>query len=134
MYNYNVIQIKTRKRIEFFDITQDIERIVSNSNIGEGIAVIFTKHTTTGLAINENERGLISDMEKILKMLIPEGDYEHNRIDNNADSHLRSLILGQHVTLPVNNGKLELGTWQRVFLVELDGPRSRNIVVKVIEG
>ncbi|HDI72542.1 MAG TPA: YjbQ family protein, partial [Candidatus Altiarchaeales archaeon] len=94
--------------------------------------LIFTEHTTSGLTINENESGLISDMENILKKLVPEDRYEHDRIDNNADSHLRSLLLEHSLLLPVSDKKLQLGTWQRVFFVELDGPRSRNISVRVI--
>jgi len=126
------IAISTRKRLEFVDITLQINEFVNDSGIEDGTVLIFTEHTTSGLTINENESGLISDMENILKKLVPEDRYEHDRIDNNADSHLRSLLLEHSLLLPVSDKKLQLGTWQRVFFVELDGPRSRNISVRVI--
>jgi len=126
------INISTRKRLEFVDITLQINEFVNDSGIEDGTVLIFTEHTTSGLTINENESGLISDMENILKKLVPEDRYEHDRIDNNADSHLRSLLLEHSLLLPVSDKKLQLGTWQRVFFVELDGPRSRNISVRVI--
>ncbi|RLI86180.1 MAG: YjbQ family protein [Candidatus Altiarchaeales archaeon] len=126
------INISTRKRLEFVDITLQINEFVNDSGIEDGTVLIFTEHTTSGLTINENESGLISDMENILKKLVPEDRYEHDRIDNNADSHLRSLLLEHSLLLPVSDKKLQLGTWQRIFFVELDGPRSRNISVRVI--
>ncbi len=131
---YNVIQTNTKKRTEFLDITQSVKEIVANSNIRDGIVLVYTKHTTTGLSINENEEGLIIDMEEILGKLIPKGDYRHDEIDNNADSHLKSLIIGQHLVLPIKDLEIELGTWQRIFFIELDGPRSRSITVKVVKG
>lgn len=126
------INISTSKRLEFVDITSQINEFVKDSRIEDGAILIFTKHTTSGLTINENESGLISDMENILKKLVPEDRYEHDRIDNNADSHLRSLLLEHSLLLPISDKKLQLGTWQRIFFVELDGPRSRNILMRII--
>ncbi|MEA3255466.1 MAG: secondary thiamine-phosphate synthase enzyme YjbQ [Candidatus Altiarchaeota archaeon] len=126
------IGLSTRKRLEFIDITSQVNEFVENSGIEDGAILIFTKHTTSGLTINENEPGLISDMEDLLKKIVPKDGYEHDRIDNNADSHLRSLLLEHSLVLPVSGKKVGLGTWQRVFFVELDGPRGRNILLKII--
>ncbi len=127
-----ILQIKTRKRTEFLDITRDVQDLLSEEGIKEGVMVLYSRHTTTGLTINENEEGLVADMEQILWKLVPSADYRHDRIDNNADSHLRSLILGQHLVIPFSNNILDLGSWQRIFFVELDGPRTRDIIVRVI--
>lgn len=121
------ITLKTHKETEFVDITHKINEIIDFSS---GTVLIFTKHTTTGLTVNENEAGLVSDMEKFLENLVPAGNYLHNRIDNNAQSHIRSLFLEHSLVLPVKNRKVELGTWQSVFLVELDGPRTMTIIIR----
>ncbi|MHC1585877.1 MAG: secondary thiamine-phosphate synthase enzyme YjbQ, partial [Candidatus Syntropharchaeia archaeon] len=103
--------------------------------IRSGICTVYTPHTTTAIVINENESGLRSDIFALLDKLVPgDGSYRHNRIDNNAHAHLRSLLLGPGVVIPVEDGDLMLGTWQRIFFVELDGPRRRRVYVKVIEG
>jgi len=101
---------------------------------GNGIAVIYTPHTTTALIVNEAESGLLEDIVEVLQKLIPKGaGYKHDRIDDNADAHLRACILGNSLVIPVENGRLVLGTWQRILFVELDGPRRRRVYVKVIE-
>ncbi|MEA1925419.1 MAG: secondary thiamine-phosphate synthase enzyme YjbQ [Candidatus Altiarchaeota archaeon] len=127
-----IIQVKTRKKTEFLDITKEIGDLLSRESIKEGVIVLYTKHTTTGLSINENEEGLVADMEEILRKLVPPANYRHDRIDNNAESHLRSILLGQHLVIPFIDGRLELGSWQRIFFVELDGPRTRNLIVRVM--
>ncbi|WP_372883579.1 secondary thiamine-phosphate synthase enzyme YjbQ [Pyrococcus kukulkanii] len=128
----DVVRITTSKEVEIIDITEKVREIVRKSGVEDGIVVVFTRHTTAGIIINENESGLISDLEKTLEKLIPKGaGYSHDRIDNNAHSHLRAIILGSSVVIPVENGRLALGTWQSVLFVELDGPRTREIYVKV---
>ncbi|WP_372915080.1 secondary thiamine-phosphate synthase enzyme YjbQ [Pyrococcus kukulkanii] len=128
----DVVRVTTSKEIEIIDITEKIREIVGKSGVEDGIVVVFTRHTTAGIIINENESGLISDLEKTLEKLIPKGaGYSHDRVDNNAHSHLRAIILGSSVVIPVENGRLALGTWQSVLFVELDGPRTREIYVKV---
>jgi secondary thiamine-phosphate synthase enzyme len=126
------IEIQTNKRTEFLNITGKINEKIKDSGIEDGILFLFLKHTTTALIINENEHGLLADMEETLQRLIPELDYKHDRIDNNADSHLKAILLGNDLMLPIKNSKLELGTWQRIFLLELDGPRKRELVVKYL--
>ena len=130
-----MIQINTSRRVEVVDITSEVQKEVEKSGIKDGLAVVYTPHTTTAIVINENEPGLIEDIVFVLDRLIPRGaGYMHDEIDNNADSHLRAMLLGNSVVIPVTNGKLELGTWQRIMFLELDGPRSRRVIVKVIEG
>ncbi len=129
------IELRTKEGTELIDISREVNGIVSSKNIGSGICVVFTTHTTTGVTINENEAGLKSDIVRILGGLVPSGKgYLHDRIDHNASSHLRSVLLGPSVTIPIENGKLALGTWQSILFVECDGPRRREVLVKVIEG
>jgi len=129
----SMIEIKTNKRVEIIDITDEVRRIVEKSDVKEGIAVVYTTHTTTAIIINENESRLKEDILNILEKLIPtRAGYKHDEIDNNADSHLRAILLGNSVVIPVENGRLCLGTWQRIMFVELDGPRSRRVLVKVV--
>jgi len=128
------INIESRKRIEYVDITSRVQAVVAETRLGDGVVFLYTPHTTTALTLNENESGLISDMQKILEHLVPEGSYQHDKIDNNADAHLRSLILGQHLMILFTQGRLELGRWQSIFFVELDGPRNRKIIFKALRG
>ncbi len=128
------MDIQTTTRTELIDITDRVRAAVKESGIKDGICVISTRHTTAGIAVNENERGLRNDILEMLETLIPENkSYAHNQIDNNADAHLRSVLLGNSATLPIEDGHLVLGTWQSIFFVELDGPRNRSVNVKIIE-
>jgi secondary thiamine-phosphate synthase enzyme len=129
------IEIRTNESTELLDITGEVKGIVQRKSVESGICVIFTKHTTTGIIINENEAGLKNDILMLLNVLIPkEKGYLHDRIDDNAHAHLMSVVLGSSVTIPVENGTLALGTWQSIFFVECDGPRRREICVTVVEG
>ncbi len=128
-----MIEIKTSKKIEIVDITDKVREVVEKHDVTDGIVVVYTKHTTTAIIINENESGLKEDIISILEKLVPSrAGYMHDRIDNNADSHLRAILLGNSVVVPITNGRLDLGTWQRIMFIELDGPRTRRVVVKVI--
>ncbi|MCZ7385446.1 MAG: secondary thiamine-phosphate synthase enzyme YjbQ [Candidatus Methanoperedens sp.] len=129
------MDVQTSTRTELIDITDRVRAIVKESGTKDGICVISTRHTTSAILINENERGLRDDILEMLETLIPENkSYAHNRIDNNADSHLRAALLGNSATLPIEDGHLVLGTWQSVFFVELDGPRNRSVNVKILES
>ena len=115
------------------NISGEVEDAVRESGIEDGIALVFTVHTTTGLFLNEAEGGLLDDIEKALEATIPPGrTYLHNRVDNNAPSHIQSILLGASLTIPVEGGGLMLGTWQNIFLAERDGPRRRTVYVKVV--
>lgn len=128
------MKIDTNLAVELIDITDNVLEDVNKSSIRSGICVISTPHTTTAIIINENEPGLLSDMFNLLNKLVPPGaGYNHDRIDNNADSHLRAMLLGSSETIPIVEGKLVLGTWQRIFFVELDGPRQRKVNITLIK-
>jgi secondary thiamine-phosphate synthase enzyme len=90
---------------------------------------VFVEHTTAGLSVNEAEPRLLGDIERALTELVPESGWDHDEIDDNADAHLRSMLLGRDVTIPVADGTLGLGTWQSILLVECDGPRTRTVTV-----
>ncbi|UTB33012.1 MAG: secondary thiamine-phosphate synthase enzyme YjbQ [Methanobacterium sp. ERen5] len=128
-----VFEVKTSDRLEIVDISSEINSIVAGSGVKTGLVNLFSQHSTSGIVINENESGLVEDFKNLLKKIVQdEAGYKHDRIDNNADSHLRSLLLGNSVNVPVENGRMELGTWQSIFFIELDGPRTRNITVTVL--
>ena len=128
------MDIQTKTRIELIDITDRVRALVKESGIKDGICVISTRHTTSSIIVNENERGLRTDILDMLKEIVPENkNYAHNSIDNNADSHLRATLLGMSETIPIEDGHIVLGTWQSVFFVELDGPRHRSVNVTIIK-
>lgn len=132
MYKY-VFEIKTHERLEIIDITHEINSIVKCCDVKTGLVNVFSKHSTSGVVINENESGLLEDFKKLLLTLVPnEAVYNHDKIDNNADSHLRSLLIGNSVNVPLEGGRIDLGTWQSIFFIELDGPRTRKVTVTVL--
>ena len=127
------IKIDSSSNFQIIDITSDIITVLNDikkeKKFDEGIVSIFTKHSTSAIRVNENEKGLLNDFEKVLKDLIRENDnYRHDVIDNNAASHIRAFLLGSSETIPISDGRLNLGTWQSIFFVELDGPRSNRTV------
>ena len=129
------IEISTKESTELIDITGEVRSLVARRSVESGMCVIFTRHTTTGIIINENEAGLKSDILRFLNELVPKGKgYLHDRIDHNAHSHLRAVLLESSATIPIDKGALALGTWQSIFFVECDGPRRREIYVVIIEG
>lgn len=120
------IILNSNKNFEIIDITSKINEKI---DINEGIVNIFSKHSTSAIAVNENESGLLEDLELMLKDLVSDKySWQHDLIDNNAKSHLKSFLLSSSETIPISNGKLDLGTWQSVFFIELDGPRKDRIV------
>ena len=134
------LSVESAKPFEFVDVTPQVEDAVRQSSITAGTALIFSRHTTAAVVINEAEPGLQEDMERMLARLAPQDDdYLHNEMartipnePENGHAHCRHLLMGASETVPVVDGRLHLGTWQRVFLVELDGPRRREIVVQVM--
>ena len=128
------INIKTSKRIELVDITDEIQRIVTKSKVKDGICFIFCPHTTAGLTINENaDPDVKRDIINVLNKLAPENaGYSH--IEGNADSHIKSSLLGQSLTIFITDNRLAFGTWQGIYFCEGDGPRQREVWVKIIEG
>lgn len=126
------IKINTHKNFEIIDITSKINEQI---DVEKGIVSIFSKHSTSAIVVNENEPGLLWDLEFTLNNLINDKfSYDHDRIDNNAKSHLKSFLLSSSECLPIKNGHLDLGTWQSVFFVELDGPRNNRTISLTIMG
>jgi len=125
------INIKTSKRIDLIDITEEIQNIVTKSKVNNGICFIFCPHTTAGLTINENaDPSVRRDIINALNKLVPEGaGYSHS--EGNADSHIKSSLFGSSLTIFIEGGQLALGTWQGIYFCEGDGPRSREIWVKI---
>ncbi|MEB3806663.1 MAG: secondary thiamine-phosphate synthase enzyme YjbQ [Desulfurococcales archaeon] len=127
------VDVRTKGRFDVVDITRMVEDVVGRSGVKEGIVHVFVPHTTCGLTINEAEPGLMRDIVEFLsKHTEPSGDWMHNRIDDNAHAHLGQSMLGHHASLPLANGSLVKGTWQSILLVEMDGPRTRRVIVTVI--
>lgn len=122
------IVLNTSKSIELINITDKVQEIVEKSGVDDALVNISTKHTTSAVVINEDEKGLKNDVVSLLEKIIPNDSYEHDLIDNNARSHLMSLLLSSNQTLPIVGGRINLGTWQSIFFLELDGPRSNRIV------
>ena len=123
--------IQTKQRYELVDITEKVEKVVKESNIKEGWVLVFVSHSTAAIVLTENEEGLKKDWLNFLKTTVAGFDFQHNRIDDNADSHILSGLIGQGRILPVKDGQMVRGTWQNIFLIELDGPRSRRVVVEI---
>lgn len=130
-----LLDIQTTTRTELIDITDRVRAAVMDSGVKEGMCAIMTRHTTCSIIINENERGLRTDIISMLEKLIPQDqNYAHDQIDNNAHSHLRAILLGMSEIIPIEDGHMVLGTWQSIFFVELDGPRKRNVNIKILES
>ncbi len=126
------LNINTNKKFEIIDITSKINDLIK---IEDGIISVFSKHSTSAIVVNENEQGLLNDFELALNNLVSDKfSYQHDRIDNNATSHLKSFLLSSSECLPIKKGKLDLGTWQSVFFVELDGPRRSRTVTLTMVG
>ncbi|MFQ5840385.1 MAG: secondary thiamine-phosphate synthase enzyme YjbQ [Candidatus Methylomirabilales bacterium] len=124
------ITLKTAKPRDVIDITSRVAAVVAVSNVRDGLCTLFVRHATAALIINENaDPGFRQDILTLLDRLIPEGIWEHDKVDDNGAAHLKAAVLGPSVGIPISGGKLLLGTWQGIALVELDGPRERQIVV-----
>jgi secondary thiamine-phosphate synthase enzyme len=139
----DVVELHTQERVQFIDLTELVAERVRRSGVGHGLACVQSRHTTTAVVVNENEPLLIEDAKRMLERLAPrDALYGHNELhrrrdvaadeSRNGDAHCRALLLGSSETLAVADGALQLGRWQRVFLVELDGPRRRSVCVVVL--
>lgn len=130
------IQIPTHSQNGLYDITRQVEAIVSESGVQSGLVNVYVQGATAGIMIQENwDESVQNDVINLLRKLIPSGVWEHDAQDNNGDAHLKSGIVGPQETIPIVSGEMGLSTWQNIFLCEFDGPRStRNIVVTVIDA
>lgn len=133
MYIKEII-FESSRREEIIDITNKVKEVINNSGIKDGICLIYVPHATAGVIINENyDENVSKDILNYLRKTIPKGIWLHDKIDNNADSHIKSSILGVSQVIPISNKNLMLGTWQGIGLVELDGPRKRKVIICIIE-
>ena len=125
-------EVVSNGRSEMVDITGRVKKAVERSGIGDGACVVYVPHTTAGVTINENaDPDVVKDILAGLERIVPRNaGYSHT--EGNADSHIKALITGSSVTIPVREGRLVLGTWQGVFFCEFDGPRKRNVIVEVL--
>lgn len=128
------ISIKTSRRNELIDITQQVQDFVSASKLNEGICLIFVPHTTAAVTINENaDPDVKKDLLQKLSQLIPEVDnYSHS--EGNSDAHVKSSLVGCSIAVPFKESKLLLGTWQGILFCEFDGPRQRKAVLSLVQG
>ncbi|MBC7261407.1 MAG: YjbQ family protein [Chloroflexi bacterium] len=126
------IQVSSKTKAELVDITTEVHRCVRDSGVQEGICVLFVPHTTAGVTVNENwDPSVKADILAVLDRLVPwQGSYRHT--EGNAAAHVKASLLGSSQTLLIHNGKLVLGTWQGVFLAEFDGPRRREVLVRIL--
>ncbi len=128
------VNVKTKTRTEFVDITSEIQNIADNGGVKNGLCRIFVPHTTAGITINEGaDPSVAKDILKTLNKLVPHNlDYTH--MEGNSDAHIKTVITGTSQDVIIENGKLLLGTWQSIFFCEFDGPRSRRVLVKIIKS
>jgi len=126
------LKVTTRSRLEFQDITSQVQEAVSSSGIGDGVCYVFVPHTTAGIIVNEHaDPSVAMDISEQLSRVVPQhSDYRH--LEGNAPAHIKASLVGNSQMLLIEGGKLLLGTWQGLFLCEFDGPRQRTVLVKVM--
>lgn len=129
------LYFKTSQRVEFVNITREVEQVVQKSRIKEGLCLVNAMHITASVFINDDEPGLHNDYKKWLEELAPHepvSQYEHNGYEINGDAHLKRQIMGREVVVAVTNGELDFGPWEQIFYGEFDGLREKRVLVKVI--
>ena len=124
---------ETKERRESVNITDRVRAVVAASGISEGLVLVSAMHITAAVYVNDDESGLIRDIQRWADRLAPPGEYEHHRTgETNGDAHLKNLLIGHQVVVPVTKGALDLGPWEQVFYAEFDGRRRKRVVVKVL--
>ena len=128
------LTFNTASRREYINITDDVEGAVSDSGVSEGLVLVSAMHITAGIYVNDAEDGLIADIDEWADQVAPMGpDYRHHRTgEDNGDAHLKNLLIGSQVVLPITAGKLDFGPWQQVYYAEFDGRRKKRVIVKII--
>jgi len=128
------LRFNTKKKREYINITSTVEEILKKSGIKEGFILVSAMHITASVYVNDDEDGIIQDMDKWLEQLAPfRKDYQHHHTgESNADAHLKNLLMHHQVMVPVTKGKFDFGPWQQVFYAEFDGQRRKRVIVKVI--
>jgi len=129
------ISINTMRKNCYRDITGNVESCVYNSNVSDGICLVFVPHTTAAVTINEGyDASVMEDLLNYLRFLIPKNpkNLTFKHMEGNSDAHIKASLIGNSVCIPVADGKLVLGKWQKIIFLEFDGPRSRKIIIKVL--
>ena len=128
----NTLNVRTRARVEFQNITRDVQEIVDSSDVESGVCHLFVPHTTAAVILNEQaDPSVVEDIIAQLEAVAPQnGDYRHS--EGNAPAHIKSSLLGSSAMVLVEDGRLVLGTWQGIFFCEFDGPRNRGLLVKIV--
>ena len=131
---HKYLTFNTEQRREYINITAEVEQTLDESGIKEGLMLVSAMHITAGIYVNDAESGLIADIDEWADKLAPLGpDYAHHRTgEDNGDAHLKNLLIGSQVTLPITEGKIDFGTWQQVYYAEFDGRRSKRVLIKII--
>jgi secondary thiamine-phosphate synthase enzyme len=128
-----IITFPTDRKYGLYDITSRVEEVIKESGTRSGLVSVYARGSTTGIMIQENwDESVQNDVITLLGRLVPQGIWEHDRQDNNGDSHLKSGLVGASETIPVIDGKAGLSTWQNIFFCEFDGPRNRREVVVTV--
>jgi len=126
------MRVKTTQKFEVVDLTAKVADAVGRSGVVEGLCTVFVRHATAAIVINENaDAGFRHDIIAALDKLFPQGVWQHDKVDDNGAAHLKAAVLGPSEAIPIGGGRLLLGTWQGIALVECDGPRERQVVVDV---
>ena len=124
------LKVRTRKKNDVLDLTRQIAELVQQADLEQGVCHVYVPHATAAIIVNENDDPQIGqDLLTALAGLIPEGVWLHDKVDDNGAAHLKATILGPSESLPVHRGRLALGTWQAIMLVDFDGPRDRTVIV-----
>ena len=133
-FHTEYLTIHTKNHREYVHITPQVDAALKKSGIREGIILVSAMHITAGVFVNDWEDGLIHDFQEWLEKLAPSGlNYQHHQTgEDNADAHLKRTIMGHQVTLPITDGKLDLGPWEQVFYAEFDGRRPKRVIIKII--
>ncbi|SPE44881.1 conserved hypothetical protein [Candidatus Sulfotelmatobacter sp. SbA7] len=128
------LKFNTKTHRAYVHITPQIETAVKKSGVQEGMVLVSAMHITAGVYVNDNEPGLIEDIDRWLEKLAPfDKNYQHHQTgEDNGDSHLKALLIHHEIIVPITAGKLDLGTWQRIFYAEFDGQRDKRVIVKVM--
>ncbi len=133
-FHTEYLTFNTRREREYLNITDKVEAAVAKSGCRDGMVLVSAMHITAGVYVNDAEQGLIQDIDEWLEKLAPRrSDYRHHRTgEQNGDSHLKNLLIGHEIILPITGGRLDLGPWQQVYYAEFDGQRPKRVIVKVM--
>lgn len=127
------LTFNTPTKRQYINITSEVEKVGADSGVKEGMVLVSAMHITAGVWINDAEDGLLEDIDDWLEKLAPYADYRHHRTgESNGDAHLKNLLVGHQVIVPITDGRLDLGPWQQIYYAEFDGRRRKRLIIKVI--